>query len=370
MSWTFLSLSLRWMLGWWLGGRMPTLPAGSPRRRAPVPAVSVIVPARNEAASLPALLRSLSRQSLTPASVTVVDDQSSDATAEIARNSGVAVVQPGPPPPGWLGKPWSCAHGAACASGDVLVFVDADTTLAPETLERLAPLALESGGLVSIAPYHETRWGYEWASALMNLVALMGTGASSVAPGAPITGAFGPCVCLSRKTYERIGGHSAVRDEVLDDMALARRCREAEVPVRCLTGGSLVRYRMYPAGLAQLVEGWSKNFASGAGETPPWRLLAIAAWMSGLIEAGWWSIFGGLAAAHGAGPFPLVHAVFAVAFALQLWMMLRVIGNFSAAALVHPLLTLAFLLLCANSARFWIRGQATWKGRTVVVRAR
>lgn len=371
MSWTVVSLTLRWSLGWWLGGRMPTLGRAAPLSRPPLskqPTIVVVVPARNEASALPALLQSLSRQSTAPARVVVVDDQSADATAEIAARAGAMVLRPGPPPPGWLGKPWCCAQGAASTSSDVLVFVDADTTLAPDALERLAPLVLHDGGLVSVAPYQETQRGYEYASALMNLVAFMGIGASSCAPRARVTGAFGPCLSMRRDAYERIGGHASVRGEVLDDMALARRCREAGLAVRCLAGGSLVRYRMYPDGVEQLVEGWTKNFAAGARSTPAGRALAIGAWMSALIEAGWWTVVGGIGSMHGSIDFPVIHATFYLAFAAQLWVMLRAIGSFSVAATVHPLLTLAFLAVCVKSAWLWRRGQVTWKGRTIAVR--
>ncbi|MCC7123434.1 MAG: glycosyltransferase family 2 protein [Acidobacteria bacterium] len=373
MTWTLLLLSLRWLCGWWIGGRFPTLAAAAATTaRASVSrdaSVSVVIPARDEARVLPPLLASLFAQRRQPLDVIVVDDESSDDTAAVAAAMGATVIQPGPPADGWLGKPWACAQGAAQARGDVLVFIDADTTLAPNALDHLVPLVLDSGGLVSVAPYHATRLRYEWASALMNLVAVMGTGASSVWPRATITGAFGPCLAMTRAVYDAIDGHRGVRGDVLEDMAIAQRMRAFGLPVRCVAGGTSVQYRMYPDGPTQLIEGWSKNFASGARHTPMARLLMIVAWMSGLIEAGWLTVIGVTASFVGPTPFPVVHVIFHVLFAVQLWMLLRRIGNFHAASLVHPLLTLAFLLLCANSVRLAWRGRVTWKGRTITANA-
>lgn len=373
-----LLLGVRWLVGWWVGGRFPLLSdavrdgalRAGPPGGTPGPSVSVIIPARNEATTLPSLLASLQQQSGRPHQVIVVDDQSTDGTAAVAASAGAVVVSPDQPPVGWLGKPWACAHGAAFASGDVLVFLDADTTLGVDALAQLVPVVVASGGLVSAAPYHATERAYERLSALFNLVAVMGTGAATVTRGGRITGAFGPCLSLSRASYDLIGGHGAVRDEVLDDVALAERCAALGVPVQCFAGGAVVQFRMYPEGLGQLVEGWSKNFAAGAGRTQPLRLAAIVAWMSGLIEAGWWAVAGAAQAASGAMPMPVIYGIFYVAFAVQLWLLLRRLGNFAASAAVHPLLTLAFVAICLRSLLLLWRGQVTWKGRTISVTPR
>ena len=366
---TLLSLTVRWLAGWYVGGRLPTL-EGSPRERvdpAAASRVSVVVPARNEAAVLPILLAALAVQATPPLQVIVVNDQSTDGTGEVAAKSGAIVVQSGEIPAGWLGKPWACARGAAAATGDLLVFLDADTVPSPAFLQRLAPVVAATGGLVSVAPYHQTRRLYEQASGLFNLVALMGVGASSMRRSARVTGAFGPCVALRAVDYAAIGGHAAVRGEVLEDVALARVCREHAVPVVNLAGGALLRFRMYPAGMRQLVEGWSKNFAAGASGTPWLRLLAIVAWISGLVEAGWAAIVGiATLTAGGSGP-SWQPALFYALFAFQLWFLLRRIGSFGWLALVHPLATLAFLSICARSALLGARREVTWKGRTIII---
>src|SRR5690606_19637211 len=138
-----------------------------------------------------------------------------------------------------------------------------------------------SGGLVSVQPWHDTLRPYEQLSALFNVVALMGTAAGGTAP----TGAFGPVLVTTRADYHAVGGHAAVRDQVVEDLALARRYREAGRPVTVRTGGSLIRFRMYPTGVGSLFDGWPTNFALGAGATRLPRLAAIAAWIAALGTA-------------------------------------------------------------------------------------
>ncbi|MGH9060548.1 MAG: glycosyltransferase, partial [Acidimicrobiales bacterium] len=141
----------QWALGAWLLAQIPTpAPAGGgrPERERREPAtrrVSVIVPARDEAASLPHLLASLAAQTEPAGEVIVVDDGSRDDTAALAAAAGVTVVPAGEPPPGWAGKPWACHVGSEAASGDVLVFLDADVTLAPDGLGRLAARSGRAG---------------------------------------------------------------------------------------------------------------------------------------------------------------------------------------------------------------------------------
>ena len=371
----FASLALRWLAGWYLGGRLPMLRSERPAQAGrsvtvAAAAVSVVIPARNEADSLPALLLSLAAQTRAPTQIIVVDDHSTDGTADIAASLGATVVRSADIPNGWLGKPWACAQGAALATGDVLVFLDADTVASPDLLRHLVPLVISTRGLVSVAPYHEIRRPYELASALFNLVALMGVGSSSLRPHARITGAFGPCLAMRATEYAAVGGHAGVRGEVLDDVALARVCVEHALPVVNVAGGEDLRYRMYPKGVAQLVEGWSKNFAAGAASTPLPRLLAIVAWMSGLCEVALVTTAGVARWVGGGEGPPWQHTVFYCLSAGQLWFLLRRIGNQSVVAFVHPLATLAFLAICAYSTLLHLRGAVTWKGRTVAVAAR
>lgn len=354
---------------WLLAGIRAVRPGGA----VTTSRVSVVIPARDEATALPRLLGSLQAAEPAAHEVIVVDDESTDGTADVAAAHGAKVVTAPPLPAGWVGKPWACHQGAEASTGTHLLFLDADTWLAPDGLGRLLAEYGEGIGLLSVAPHHETREPYEQLSAGFNLAAAMGTGA--FAPRAArrsATAAFGPCLLTSVVGYRRAGGHAAVRDRVVEDAALARRYRAAGLPVSCLAGGDAVGFRMYPHGLAQLVEGWSKNIASGVAEVgagAPVAALGAVAWVATCASVAT-ALLAGVAgwATGGGAPFGAAAAYAVVAG--QWWWLLRRLGSFrwwTSAAFPLPLT--AFLLIFARSAALtFVRRRVTWRGRTIDLR--
>ena len=354
--------ALRWSAGAWLLWRIPT--CRSQAKGAPAASPSVIVPARNEATTLPRLLSSLASQHPPPAEILVVDDDSADGTAAVAKAAGATVVTPGPLPPGWTGKTWACHHGAQAATAPVLVFLDADTELEPGGLERLQSEHDRRGGLVSAAPDHVTERPYERLSAFFNLVAMMGVDAFTPLRKRQPRGAFGPCLVTSADDYRRAGGHEAVKGGVVEDVALAHRYTALGLPVTCLGGRGTVRYRMYPGGLGQLVEGWTKNFAAGAGATRPDTFVLVFVWISGCISAAWYV---GAALAGGGSLHLAAAATLYAAYAGQLAWMLRRIGRFGwATAAAYPVPLAFFLGVFSRSlVRTHVRKKVTWRGRSI-----
>ena len=201
----------------------------------------------------------------------------------IASEHGAKVVVAGELPPGWCGKPWACHVGAGSATGAYLLFLDADTRVAPDALSRLLGAHAVYGGLVSVQPYHVTERAYEELSAHCNIVAMMGSGAFSPITPTAARVAFGACILTTAIDYQRVGGHAAVRGEIVEDVALAERYRAAALPVTCLAGGHAVRFRMYPDGFAQVVDGWSKNMAAGAARTDRIAAVATVLWVSAQV---------------------------------------------------------------------------------------
>jgi 4,4'-diaponeurosporenoate glycosyltransferase len=334
-----------------------------PRPAAPgaAAAVTVVVPARNEAVLLPTLLASLREQALPPARVIVVDDGSSDATAAIAAGAGVEVVDAGPLPDGWTGKARACWIGAQLASTELLVFLDADTYLAPDGLERLVAEHGTSRGLLSVQPYHETQRAYEQLSLYFNVVAMMGAGTfTPMVRSRPV--AFGPCLVCHRDDYVAVGGHRAVRDEIVEDIALARRFEEHGLPVRVLAGRDTVRFRMYPGGFRQLAEGWTKNFGAGARLSRRSDLLLTVLWVAATGSAA----LDLLVRRDGASA-----AVYSIV-ALHLGWMARRVGNFRWwAILVYPVALTCFLGVFARSLlHTYVRGTVAWRGRRIPTRNR
>jgi 4,4'-diaponeurosporenoate glycosyltransferase len=124
-------------LGWYLMWRIPTATPSNPIPSGTWERVSIVIPARNEEHRIAPLLRSIQEQQLPIGDILVVDDESTDGTAEIARSLGATVIPSRPLPSGWRGKSWASHQGAQAAKGDLLVFLDADTSLEPGGLDRL-----------------------------------------------------------------------------------------------------------------------------------------------------------------------------------------------------------------------------------------
>ena len=371
----FVTVAVGWLLGFLLVP-IVSLPSvtdapwsgGAPSDGSPsgsVGELSVIIPARNEEVSLPQLLASIRRQHTAPLEVLVVDDGSSDRTAEIARDYDCTVVEAGPLPEGWLGKPRACWVGAAQAQGSRLLFLDADTTLAPDGLERLVEAHRLHGGLVSVQPYHRMERGYERLSAAFNL--LLVAGLQTRSPFARTTvsrGGYGPCMLCSRADYFAVGGHRAVADTVLEDVALAQLMQRHGIPLNGYMGLGTVSFRMYPGGVRQLIDGWSKNMSAGVRTTPPMVVLGIVLWFAGAILSLRFIVEGALL---GFVHLAAVGLVGYGAYVAQLRALLSRLGNFGIlTALLYPAHILFFAGVFLRSiATAAVGGTVAWKGRRV-----
>jgi len=342
-----------WLAGWLVWRRVASTTHGAERRgnnTGPVAAalcaasgkLSIIIPARNEEHNLPALLRSINGQAVRPFEVIVVDDGSTDRTAEVARQLGATVINSQPLPDGWRGKTWACHQGAQAARGKLLLFLDADTWFEPDGLSKI--LASYTGGAFSVGPYHAVRQPYEQLSAFFNLAMTAGT-----VPG----GLFGQMLLVDSESYRRVGGHEAVKGRTLENFFLASLFREAGVPARSVTGKGMLAFRMYPNGLREVIEGWTKGFASGARQTPKPVLLLIVAWMNGLMLPVMLLLFTSWA------------LVLYALFAGQVAVLLRRVGTFRwYTAVLYPVPLIFFFAVFTRSA---LRSgkQVTWKGREI-----
>lgn len=354
-----------WVAAWWLWGR-PRLVAPPSDTVAPDrPATTVIIPARDEAAVLPLLLADLEGWAGPGRRIIVVDDHSTDGTGALARaHLGVEVLDAPALPTGWAGKSWACHVGAQAAApgdDDALVFVDADVRLDHAGIDAAVDTLERTGGLVSVQPHHQTERPYEQLSLYPGIVGLMGTGAGQ--PERTPAGAFGPVLATSGRDYAAIGGHAAVRHELAEDVALGLRYREAGLPVHIFLGGSLVRFRMYPGGLGQLVEGWTKNMAIGAGAVARHRTALVAAWIAASGSA---AMSLPLVPGNAAVPAGIGLAIYAL-YVLQIGLIGRRIGTFGwATALAYPIALVTFMALFFRSAwRLHVRRSVRWRGRTI-----
>lgn len=236
---------------------LPTSGAAPAASTGALPSLSVVVPARDEAASLPRLLASLAALDYPgPLEVVVVDDQSTDETAAIAAGAGARVVRLDGPPQGWAGKPHASHRGAEAARGDWLLFSDADTEHAPDAAARAVRLALARGwdGL-SLFPGHAPHGPLDGAALMAAFAGLF----AGWPRGRPLLN--GQFILIARAAYDRAGGWSAVRGALQDDLALARHLAAQGVVVPALRGPDAVTVRMY----ADASELWSGLRRIGAG---------------------------------------------------------------------------------------------------------
>ena len=236
------------------------LPEPASRR----PELSVIVPARNEEAGLAACLESLISQDDANFEVLVVDDESTDRTRQIALSfPGVQVIDAGPLPAGWTGKNNALTAGARHASGEWLLFTDADTVHGPGSLARaLAEAKKHRAALLSYSPEQDVR-GF-WQHAVMPVIfaelACRYQPTQVCDPASPVAAANGQYLLVSREAYEAVGGHAAMASSLLEDVALARAIKTSGRRIRFRYGADAVRTRMYRS-FSQLEEGWTKNLA-------------------------------------------------------------------------------------------------------------
>src|SRR5215468_11643547 len=242
------------------------------------PEVSVIIPARNEEASLGACLESLVTQSGVDFEVIVVNDHSTDRTGEIAASfPKVRLIEAIPLPQGWTGKNNAVACGAREARGQWLLFTDADTVHLPGSLARAFAEANEhQAEMLSYSPEQiaVTFWEMAILPAVFAELARQYPPSKVSDPASPIAAANGQFILIRRETYDAVGGHAAVASDILEDVALANRVKSAGRKIRFRYAGDRVRTRMY-RNFAQLREGWTKNLAL-LFPRPGWLALRIA----------------------------------------------------------------------------------------------
>lgn len=228
-------------------------------------AVSAIVPARNEELNIERAVRSIAAQPEI-VEIIVVDDQSEDRTGEILQSlaneyRAVRVIRMDDLPAGWLGKPHALAAGARQASGDWLLFTDADTVHRPGSVGELLAHAQKQGAdMLSLSPGQKLeRW---WEKAVIPLVftelAALYPFEDVSDPGSPAAAANGQYILIRRAAYESVGGHAAAPDAILEDVELARRVKSAGWRLIFLPGAEWVETRMYRS-FPEMWAGWTKN---------------------------------------------------------------------------------------------------------------
>ena len=340
------------------------------------PRVSILVPARNEAQGIAACLNSLARQDYPEYEILVLDDFSSDATGKIL--AGLSEIHPQlslvparPLPDGWLGKNWACHQLAAAANGELLFFTDADTIHHSRSLvDGVALLSTTQAAMVSALPKEEV---LTWAEKLTIpvlvwiLAAVLPHRLAQKFSTPQLSGAIGQYLLFTRRAYDEIGGHQAIRDKVADDLVLARRIKSGGLGWMLANGSRRVHCRMYTS-WNDVRDGLGKNlFAVFEHRILPYTF----AWLW-LLTTTWLPLFVAVFVLL-SGPIPLhlllLSAVSILVSLSSWWLVLKRFSMPSYLALLHPIILLVSAYLAARSVvQFW-RGNAVWKGRSISGRA-
>jgi len=324
-----------------------------------------VLPMRDEADQVGDCLAALlDQRGVDDLRVVVVDDGSTDGTVEVVRavaDPRVRLVTAEPPPPGWLGKPHACAVGVAATEGtgdDVLAFVDADVRLFPDALAG-AVAVLDRHGLDLVSPWPRQLAGglaerlvqplqqWLWATTLPLRLA-------ERSPRPSLAAANGQFLVLTRRGYDRAGGHAAVGGEVLEDIALLRAVKRSGGRGAPMDGSRLASCRMYDD-WPSVRDGWTKSLWAAVDGSPARSVAAAAALTAVFVVPPVAALRGSRAGLLGYAAGVLGRVAVAVRTGGRAW----------PDALAHPVSVLVLDLLMARSVRGRRRGTLAWRGRPV-----
>jgi glycosyltransferase involved in cell wall biosynthesis len=284
-AWGALYLALVVSIGailvvWWrMSASLQAAPRLTTLERLPnrLPTISVIIPAYNEATNIEACVYSVLASELPDPQglqVIVADDESTDDTCQLAAGLQasdprlqVFTVAPRPTDVTWRGKNWACAQAVKRATGEFLLFIDADVRLETSAIATtLTDLQLSQADLLSCGPRIVCACLAEWlVQPIMMLLIAIGFNFDAVNdPTSETAFAAGPFMLFRRSAYDAIGGHQGVAADPVEDVALARQIKQHGLKLRYLLGLDQVNVRMYPT-FGALWEGWTKNYYLGSG---------------------------------------------------------------------------------------------------------
>lgn len=349
------------------------------------PLVSLLIPARNEAAVIAGAVSRLLAQTYPNFELILLDDNSQDGTAELAQEAAgddprFRLMRGRPLPDGWLGKNWACRQLSEAARGEILIFSDADVIWRPDALAAVVgnqfsvisdqysvisdryPVGQQPDiDLLTVWPTQQTE---TWPERLV--VPTMALAILAYLPVLPVhytswpifAAANGQCMVFRREAYRAVGGHAAARGEIVEDVALARRIKAAGRRLRMVDGNRLIGCRMY-GGWQEVRDGFAKNILAGYGNSVPFLLAStVFHWLVFVFPWIWLAVTGSLwALALAAGGVILrgATAVFTRQRARDAFFM--------------PLTVLLMTRIAAQSIWQHYRGGPTWKGRVLKRRA-
>lgn len=324
--------------------------------------VSALVPARDEEENIAACVSALHAAGADE--IIIYDDASRDRTNEIATAlageiPNLSVLQGSGLPEGWVGKPHACHRLAEAASGELLLFVDADTRLEPDGLRRIRDLmATYDADVLTAYPKQEmVSFTERLVLPILDLTYVSWLFLPLIwrSRNPRFLAANGQVLATRRVAYDIAGGFEAVREEVVDDMAFTRNAKLAGLTVLFADGFSIARCRMYHSG-GEVFDGFSKNLFEGIGARAGTLLVVLALYAAAFLAPWVAVLFDGPARVAG---------VVGIAANLVARSALAVRRDHPPeAVLLHPLSIVLFFVIALRSFAWSLRGGVTWRGRT------
>jgi chlorobactene glucosyltransferase len=334
------------------------------------PKVSVLVPARNEELNIGPCVRSLLNEDYANFEVLALDDSSRDRTgeilAELAQSDARLKVLKGTPlPTGWIGKHWACHQLAEVATGEYLLFTDADTKHSSTGIrDAVAAMEAEQADLLSALPREDVG---SWAEQLIvpmiawSIFAFLPLALAYRVRMPMLSSNIGQFMVFRRSAYEAVGGYAAVRQEVVDDIALGQLVKAHGLRWRLADGQPAVRCRMY-RNFREVRDGFSKNMFASLGSNIPFFLIGwlcqVAIFLSPPVTV--------LLALAGITMPPLAVALAAISVFLSLALWAIYYSRFGFPlylTFIYPLSVMFSFAIALRSMVVSLRGQASWKDR-------
>lgn len=332
----------------------------------PKPFVSVLIPMRNEERNIEELIHSLQTLSYSSFECILLDDQSSDQTRllterAIQNDPRFSLIEGQPLPEGWNGKVHGCHQLSQFAEGDLLLFIDADVRLAPDTIERtISTMAKHDAGMISGFPHYGDRSHLSQLLVTLQhfvVYAHLPTIIANKTKLPSFTAACGGFIAFTKEAYESIGGHASVHSSLLEDVHLARVTKKNGYKMLLVNISPFVTCYMYES-IQEAIEGFTKNIFIGINKSKVIAFLLIC-WYTLMYIVPTplfvYSIWSG----NSMLSLPLL-----ISIAQKVWVDYKN-GTLLRYSLFMPLSALLFVFVLARSMYTSITGKAyTWKGRS------
>jgi chlorobactene glucosyltransferase len=339
--------------------------------------ITVLIPMRNESAIIADTVRSLLAQDYPDLEILLLDDHSTDNSTEIARAAAngdprLRILPGAPLPPGWTGKVWACHQLAEQAQGDYLLFTDADVRWRPGALSVLMAEAQRTNAdLLTVWPTQMTQtWGERLVVPLMafTILAYLPVLAVHHLPWPVFSAAMGQCLLFRRESYRQIGGHAAIKNHILDDMAFAYAIKRSRLRLRAADANGLIQTRMYQ-NWPQVRDGFAKNILAGHANSVLFLLFSMVFhWW--LFVLPWFLLLSQVAFSVFSIPHPFPNLSSLPFLAVLLGVITRALTAATSRQRIHdsllmPVSVFLMTLITFRALQWRFTGGPQWKGRQI-----